>query len=185
MKYIGLVTYGAALDLRLLLCTPRTVCRLAIKRMADHFIKLLEGVIDAPDQIVTNQPMLTASEEEQFAQWKRTVGGYPRNLCIHTAFEVQAALTPEHTAPIVGERRLIYCNLNQRSSRLAQRLIQEGVIHGNLIGVFMASVVRDSRRAAGCLKAGAAYVPLDRNQPALRLQFRDGYAGHCENQESL
>jgi amino acid adenylation domain-containing protein len=150
-----------------------------IQRIAGHFITLLERVLKAPDEVISKLPMLTAPEVEQFAQWNCTSHEYPRDLCIHTAFEEQAALTPDRIALIDGGRRLSYRDLNCHANHLAHRLIREGVGPGVLIGISLHRSLEMVVALLAVLKAGAAYVPLDPNQPEQRLQYmlQDAGAG--------
>ncbi|MFI6757532.1 amino acid adenylation domain-containing protein [Micromonospora sp. NPDC050417] len=91
--------------------------------------------------------------------------------CVHEAFERQARRTPDRTAVVVGLTRLSYAEVDQRADGVARRLYEQGVRPGALVGV---CVDRDEwlvPALLGVLKAGAAYVPLDRSYPVERTRF--------------
>ena len=142
-----------------------------IQRMAGHFITLLERVLEDPDEVLSKLPLLTEQEMAQFSEWNSTARDYPRDLCIHTAFEQQATRTPDRTALADGQRRLSYRDLNHHANYLAHRLIREGVGPGTLVGISLHRSCEMVVALLAVLKAGAAYVPLDPNQPEQRLQF--------------
>ncbi|MGW1540145.1 amino acid adenylation domain-containing protein [Streptomyces sp. NPDC002309] len=91
--------------------------------------------------------------------------------CLHEAFERQARRTPDRTAVVSGTTRLSYAEVDRRADGIARRLHEHGVRRGDLVGV---CVDRDERLVPtllGVLKAGAAYVPLDRAYPEERTRF--------------
>jgi Condensation domain len=92
-----------------------------IQRMAGHFVRLVERVVAAPDEKLTKFSLLSTVEVQQLEEWNETSGEYPRALCIHTAFEEQAARTPHRTAVFDEENNLSYLQLNDLANRLARR----------------------------------------------------------------
>jgi amino acid adenylation domain-containing protein len=142
-----------------------------IRRMAGHFAALVERVVAAPDEKLAKFSLLTAAEAQQLAEWNKTGSEYPRELCVHTAFEEQVTRTPDKTAVIDQRNRLSYQELNELANRLARRLITKGVQPGTLVGVSLNRSVEMMIALLGILKAGAAYVPLDPAYPEQRLDF--------------
>lgn len=142
-----------------------------IQRMVGHFAKLVHTVIAVPDEKLSKSSLLTTAEAKQLAEWNNTASEYPRDLCIHTAFEEQAARTPESTAAIDQKIRLSYRELNNLANRLARCLIRKGVRPGSLVGVSLNRSIEMVIALVGILKTGAAYVPLDPAYPEQRLDF--------------
>ncbi|HXP43502.1 MAG TPA: condensation domain-containing protein, partial [Candidatus Acidoferrales bacterium] len=142
-----------------------------IRRMAGHFAKLVEAVVAGPDAKLSKISLLTTAEVQQFAEWNNTNRGYPRELCIHTAFEEQVTRTPDKTAVIDQKNRTSYRELNNLANRLARRLIAKGVRPGSLVGLSLNRSIEMVIALLGILKTGAAYVPLDPAYPEQRLDF--------------
>jgi len=142
-----------------------------IRRMAGHFAKLVETVVAAPDERLSKFSILTAAEVQQLVDWNNTDSDYPRELCIHTAFEEQVTRTPDETAVIDQKNRISYRELNELANRLARRLIRQGVRPGTLVGVSLNRSIEMVIALLGILKTGAAYVPLDPAYPEQRLDF--------------
>jgi amino acid adenylation domain-containing protein len=142
-----------------------------MRRMAGHFTKLVENVVAAPDDKLGKFSLLTEAEMQQFVEWNNTSASYPRELCVHAAFEEQVKRTPDKIALTDEKTRLSYQEVNNLSNRLARLLMQKGVQRDALVGVSLHRSVEMVIALLGILKAGAAYVPLDPTYPEKRLDF--------------
>ncbi|HEY6376501.1 MAG TPA: amino acid adenylation domain-containing protein [Edaphobacter sp.] len=142
-----------------------------IQRMAGHFAKLVETAVDTPDKKLSQFSLVTAAEVQQFAEWNNTGNEYPKELCVHTAFEEQVVRTPDKIAIIDQTNRLSYRELNDLANRLTRRLIDKGVGPGSLVGISLNRSIEMVIALLGTLKAAAAYVPLDPAYPEQRLDF--------------
>lgn len=81
-----------------------------------------------------------------------------------------AATTPEADALQAGELRLNYRELNERVERLAAALQARGVGAESRVALLLPRSGELVLALLATLRAGAAYVPLDPNWPAARLQ---------------
>jgi non-ribosomal peptide synthetase component F/aryl carrier-like protein/NRPS condensation-like uncharacterized protein len=68
-------------------------------------------------------------------------------------------------------RSWTYSQLNQESNKVAQLLLQQRVVPGQIIAICFDKCAEASFAIIGILKAGCAYVALDPNAPADRLKF--------------
>jgi amino acid adenylation domain-containing protein len=144
--------------------------RTTIRRLIGHFETLIHGFIRNPEARVSALPLLTGQERQQIlVDWNNTAAAYANDLCIHTAFEQQAARTPEAEAFRYQDHHLTYGQLNERANRLAHYLVGQGVAPGSLVGISVERSLEMAIGLLGILKAGAAYVPLDPSLPAQRL----------------
>ncbi|MGD6980003.1 MULTISPECIES: Pls/PosA family non-ribosomal peptide synthetase [Citricoccus] len=91
--------------------------------------------------------------------------------CLHELFEQQSDAHPESTALICGEVSLTYGELDAQANRLAHYLRARQVGPGSLVGLFYERSEMPIVAILGCLKAGAAYVPLDPGHPDDRIQY--------------
>jgi aspartate racemase len=92
-------------------------------------------------------------------------------MLVHQLFDTHAAQAPERVALVLGEQSLTYGELFHRSEEIAVQLQAQGVIAGDLVGVFLDRSFDLIATFLGILKLGAAYVPLDTNYPADRIDF--------------
>jgi acyl-CoA synthetase (AMP-forming)/AMP-acid ligase II len=102
-----------------------------------------------------------------------------------------AIATPGRVAVVDGERRLNYAALHERSSRLANVLLAEGLRTGDRVGVVLGNRMEYCETAAGIAKAGMVTVPVNPRMTAPEvtdilgrssaraLVLDEAYAGAC------
>src|SRR5262249_31755813 len=80
-----------------------------IQRTAGHFQQLLESIVDDPQQRIGQLALLSATERHQLlVEWNNTAADHPRDVCIPTLLEEQAARTPEAVALVYEGTTLTY-----------------------------------------------------------------------------
>ncbi|MGU9807845.1 UNVERIFIED_CONTAM: non-ribosomal peptide synthase/polyketide synthase [Pseudomonas sp. CM11] len=143
-----------------------------IERLARHWLNLLQGIVDAPQQRIGELPLLDTAQQRRTQQdWHRVVDHGSDALCVHQRIAEQARITPDALALIIDGQALSYGQLDTRANQLAQRLIGLGVTPDQPVGI---AVQRSAEMLVGLLailKAGGAYVPLDPAYPEDRLAY--------------
>ncbi len=142
-----------------------------IARMMRHFEILLEGIAANPEARLSELPLLTREEQEQFREWNQTSSEYEHEKCVQQLVEMQAARQPEAVSVIYGAEQITYRELNARANQLAHYLRRRGVGPEVRVGVLLDRSVELIVALLGILKAGGAYVPLDAGSPEQRLRF--------------
>lgn len=95
-----------------------------------------------------------------------------------TLFEAQVRLHPHHIAVHFQGQDLSYQELNAGANRLSHMLMRSyGVGKGDIIAVALERGVHQLTAFLGILKAGAAFLPIETNQPASRQESIIGNAG--------
>lgn len=143
---------------------------ISIEQMARCYATLLDAVLLAPQQPVSQLPLLDAAEQQRvLALGNATDRAYAETDCLHTLIRQQAERTPQAIAVVHGDRQLRHAQLDRAANRLARHLRELGV--GPDVAVAIAAE-RDLALVVGLLailKAGGAYVPLDASYPQARL----------------
>src|SRR3954454_9306337 len=67
----------------------------------------------------------------------------------------------DRPAVVLGDRALSYAELDERSDRLAGRLVEAGVRPGDRVAVFMGNSLEFGIAFHAVLKAGAVHVPVN------------------------
>src|SRR5512143_1050142 len=104
-------------------------------------------------------------------EWNDTAADYPRDRCLHELFEAQAAASPDRIAVVCGNDALTYQELDERATRLADRLVALGSGPDVLTAICLDRSVEMVVAVLGVLKSGGAYVPIDPAYPADRIAF--------------
>jgi amino acid adenylation domain-containing protein/non-ribosomal peptide synthase protein (TIGR01720 family) len=141
-----------------------------IGRLSRHFRILLAAVIAAPERPIGELPLWETGERERLAVPKATRGDHHWRASVHELIGRQAEAKPEATALVCDGESLSYAELEQRSNRLAHRLIRLGVEPGVSVGVVGDRSIGVVVAALAVFKAGGTYVPLDPEAPEMRLR---------------
>ncbi|MEV6633326.1 amino acid adenylation domain-containing protein [Actinoplanes sp. NPDC051470] len=104
------------------------------------------------------------------AHWSGRVTDYPDDSSIVDLFARQVARCPDATAVVDGDRCVTYAELDRWSDALAARLSEAGVRAGDTVGLLGERCAEAPAGMLAIMKAGAAYVPLDPEDPAGRLR---------------
>ncbi|MEG5016670.1 MULTISPECIES: amino acid adenylation domain-containing protein [unclassified Microcoleus] len=143
-----------------------------IRRMAGHFLTLLEGIPANPERRIEELPLLGEKERHQLlVEWNDTRADYSSDRCIHQLFEAQAYRTPDAIAVVFEDQKLTYRDLNERANQLAHYLQKLGVKPEVLVGICTERSLEMVVGILGILKAGGAYIPLAPDYPQERLAY--------------
>jgi amino acid adenylation domain-containing protein len=146
--------------------------RSTIERLRGHFENLLVSITLNPDGRIAALPLMSAREQQQIqSDWNATKTAFPRERCIHDLFEAQALQRPGDVAVIFNDREVTYGELNKRANQLGHYLRRQGVGPEVVVGLALDRSIEMIVGILAVLKAGGAYLPLDRSYPHERLLF--------------
>ena len=77
---------------------------------------------------------------------------------------------PNRVAIVANKEEITYANLHQKSSALAQTIINIGIQKGDRVGFLFNKSLESVISIYGIMMAGACYVPLDIKSPKERIQ---------------
>jgi natural product biosynthesis luciferase-like monooxygenase protein len=162
-------------QLGVLIAPPVAVCDGAEAEKAALVLDLAAGclrhdpaVVSADQAAALVAAMVAHLNGERVPDLNDTTRSYDR-ICIHHAFEAQAARTPDAVALSHEAQTLTYAELNARANRVAHVLISMGVGPDTPVALCVRRGPGLLIGALGILKAGGAYVPMDPSYPADRL----------------
>jgi amino acid adenylation domain-containing protein len=142
----------------------------AIERLARRFVELLSNALDAPEALVGDLQWLPQAERAQLDAWNRNSpdeqGAFKP---VHERIADHARARPDARGIADTNRSLTRGEVNARTSRLAQRLVDAGVSAEMRVGVALSRSVDLLVGLIAALKSGGAFVPLDPSHPRERL----------------
>lgn len=143
----------------------------SIQCLASRFQTLLAGMLDQPEGTAGTWEILSESERQSLAAYNATAQEFPAYQSFQQLFELQVERTPGAVALIYGEEQFSYAQLNAAANNVAHRLLRYGVGPENTVALCLERSPLMLIALLGVLKTGAAYLPLDVQAPARRLQF--------------
>ena len=141
-----------------------------IRRMAQHWLVILEAVSQTPECALGELPLLTVAERTDLFRWNAT----QRDVPACTALELivsQAERTPTAKAAVFENLTVTYEELMARSALLAAQLRSAGVERGSLVALCLPRSIDLLAGILGIWRTGAAYLPLDPDLPEARIQL--------------
>ncbi|SKA37897.1 Methyltransferase domain-containing protein [Chitinophaga eiseniae] len=141
----------------------------AVRMMAGHFRQTLEQIITHQAAILADIEPLTPAEKTQLLQ--ASAVDYPQDATVVSLLEAQATRAEQETAVVFEGDSLTWRQLEDQSNQLARYLRNLGVQPGELVPLCIERSVQLIVGLLGILKAGAAYVPVDPEFPAERIEY--------------
>ncbi|MEJ2540031.1 MAG: amino acid adenylation domain-containing protein [Gemmatimonadota bacterium] len=140
-----------------------------VHRMEGHLRTLLSGIAEGLDGPISALPVV---EDRSEWAWQGDPMELPLDATVIRSVSRQARSTP-HRVAVTDERgaSLSYADLDAGSDRVARRLRSLGVGPGDVVGVGLPRTPDLVVVLLGIQKAGGAYLPLDPEFPASRLEY--------------
>jgi amino acid adenylation domain-containing protein len=143
-----------------------------INRMMEGFSKVLKKVTEDPFITIENIPLTdTKNLLEKLSEWNATEAPYDKEIPVHQLIAKAAAKFPGNTALIFKDKKISYKTLHETANQLAHYLIEKGIKTGDVVGVALDRSPKMIISLLAVMKSGAAYVPLDPEYPADRIQY--------------
>jgi amino acid adenylation domain-containing protein/non-ribosomal peptide synthase protein (TIGR01720 family) len=142
-----------------------------IALMAEHWQRLLRGMLAAPDCCLSELPLLSEGEQLALVEAGRGDTLVEPAGSVQGLFQQQVLRTPHKRAVTCAGQSLSYAELNARANQLAHRLIELGVGPEIRVGLALRRSLDMVVGLLAILKAGGAYVPLDPEYPHERLRY--------------
>lgn len=146
--------------------------RESIERFGIYFQQIVRAIVIDPELKLSSIEIITESEKRQLLnEFNNTYADYPRGETIISLFEKQVERTPNKPAIVFEDKILTYHELNRCSNQLARKILANGVTSGSIIGIILSRSSEVIISILGILKTGSAYIPIDPEYPAERIQY--------------
>lgn len=142
----------------------------ALAQHVDRFVRLLERVATQPGATLADLTVTTQAEElDLLAAGDAGDQALPGHTIVEE-FQLNAAAGPDRTAVVAGDGTLTFAELEARSNQLARYLASHGAGPGTTVAVRLDRSLLLPIALLAVLKSGAAYLPLDPDYPAGRVE---------------
>ncbi|TDU69091.1 non-ribosomal peptide synthetase [Streptomyces sp. KS 21] len=138
--------------------------------LVDRYVRVLRQVVADSGTRLGGVDVLTDAERNWLTKLNETTAAV-RGTTVPELVAAQAAQTPDATAVVSGATTLSYRDLDARANRLAAVLRDRGVGPDVLVAVALPRTADLVVALLAVLKAGGAYLPIDPNYPAARIDL--------------
>jgi amino acid adenylation domain-containing protein len=142
-----------------------------MRRLLGHFERVLTAFGKDPSVRMADLPLLSDVEQARLLEWALGKDIPFRTEPVHALIAEQAARTPDAAAVVYSGQSLSYAELDRRAGLLARHLRRLGTRHEDIVAVGLDRSLDQIIALVGVLKAGAAFVPLDRDDPPERSRY--------------
>ncbi|KAH8907864.1 acetyl-CoA synthetase-like protein [Coniochaeta sp. PMI_546] len=142
--------------------------------LTQSFSAIVQAILHSPDKKTGELDIMGASERTYLADVlsNRATLHAPAPELLHAAFERWAQESPATVAiDWEGVRQVSYSELNSLANQVAHALVERGVKPGDNVPLMLRKSVDTMVSLLGVMKAGAAYVPLNPDNPVQRNSF--------------
>lgn len=139
------------------------------RRMKDHFLALLDALLDDPDGAVGAVDLLLGEEREALRRLNDTGDAALPKSTVVARFEAVAAAHGARVALRQGAREMSFAALADRVAHLARTLRAQGVVAGDRVVVCGRRSIGAVTAILAVLQARAVWVPADPAAPTARL----------------
>ncbi|MBD9416215.1 amino acid adenylation domain-containing protein [Pseudomonas sp. PDM16] len=143
----------------------------SIERLIAGFLEVLDGFASAPQALLGEVALVTASELAQLREWNTPRQDFDASRLLPELIAEQARLRPDAIALVHGGERIAFAELEARANRLANLLVAHGVQPESRVGVSLERGNAMIVAMLAVLKSGGAFVPLDPDYPLERLSY--------------
>ncbi|MFJ9349264.1 amino acid adenylation domain-containing protein [Streptomyces sp. NPDC101237] len=145
--------------------------RATVERYIRQFLRVLRLMTERPQAEIADLTLLDDDARRDllatFSTGPAVAATEPPGLL--ERFAAQVRERPRQTAVVAEDTELDYAALDRRANRLADALLARGAGPDTVVGLHAGRTAELVVGVLGILKAGAAYLPLDPDQPSERL----------------
>lgn len=143
-----------------------------IKNLSNHYINILNNILDNIDIKISDINMLSKEEEHKILyEFNDNKFECPKNKSICQLFEEQVEKTPDKIALVFEEKKLTYKELNEKANSVAHYLRNNGIGKNNLVGIMVNRSLEMLISIIAVIKSGGAYIPIDPAYPKDRISY--------------
>jgi len=140
-----------------------------VERFATYYNRILDWLLEDVNSFIKDIEILSKEEKKTLQKdFNKTELDYDKTQSVVDSFAQQVANNPDLPAVIYNQDTISYQELSLKSTEWAKHLAQRQIKPGDVVGLIMNRSVDMIVAMFAVMKAGASYLPIDPNQPAVR-----------------
>jgi amino acid adenylation domain-containing protein len=151
--------------------------RATIQRLHADLLRILARAGSDPATRLGQFELIDEPERQLLQAWSTGPAAQLPHGTVLDLVQAAAARAPQQPALVCGPETVSYADLDQRSNRLANHLIERGIGEESVVGLCLERGAELIVAILAVLKAGAGYLPLDPDYPPERRDYMVTDAG--------
>lgn len=147
----------------------RVVDEQSVSRLAEHIHHVITELVRT--EHLEQLSLLPMTQQDALVTWRNQARGNITPGTVSNWLNDIAQQYSTQTAMICGQNSISYQELNKHANQFARQLLQAGVVLEDKIAVLLDRSLESFIALLGILKAGAAYLPIDMNNPKERIEY--------------
>jgi amino acid adenylation domain-containing protein len=139
-------------------------------RAVEHFERILDACLEDPDRAIGSVDILVDAERLALSSLNAGRPAPPAHASVVAMFEDRADIEPDRIALREGSEEASFGVLREQATALAAALVDRGVERGDRVAILDKRSVPAVTAILAALRAGAAFVPIERSTPRARLK---------------
>ena len=142
-----------------------------INNLIKRFKTVIREIINKPEKKISDIKIIEPVEERIILNQihSNKIVKYDKKG-VADIFTAQVKLTPQRLALLCGDKRITYCQLENRSNQFANFLRSRGAKRGDRIVIISDPDPQMMAALLAVIKCGCIYVPINANEPSGRLK---------------
>lgn len=141
------------------------------RAIGGYYLEALDAIADVSGARIVRDTLLSQVDRRVAAHWRRRAEAATPGTLIHQLVVDHAQRQPDAVAIRFEGREVRYCELEERTARIAMGLRGRGIGRESVVGICLPRSEALPIACLGVLRAGAAFLPLDPELPADRLRW--------------
>ncbi|NFL97255.1 amino acid adenylation domain-containing protein, partial [Clostridium botulinum] len=143
-----------------------------VNKFLKEMVNILEVVVENNEVLIKDIDILDEKEKQVLLKdFNDTKAEYPRDKSVKELFEEVVNESGDNIALSSNGIDLTYKELNEKANKIANFLIKKGTMNDNIIGILCDRSIETIVAILGVVKAGAAYMPIDKEYPKERIKY--------------
>jgi len=140
------------------------------QRFRMSFLNLLDQAVSQPISKISDLQLVPPGELNQLSRWSTNDSGINELPMAYELIQRQVESTPDATAVKFVNQSMNYSDLNAAANQLACHLRSLGARPDTPIGIYLDRSIDLIISVLAVMKSGAAFLPLNVNEPWIRTQ---------------
>jgi enterobactin synthetase component F len=150
-----------------------------LSRHKAQFKRIIGALLSQPEGRIADIDILSAEEKAELQRLGAGVSTAPISKTAFEMFEARAAERPGAIAVRCAGDAISYGTLNARANGFARRLIADGIGAGDIVALALPKSIDLVATMIAVHKAGAAFLPIDLDEPRPRREKMAAAARIC------